>query len=202
MEIWKPIQGYEGQYEVSNCGRVKSLERWSTDKNGAKRPVHEKTLTLHKSKVTTRHPRARYHVELWRCNRRRVPSIHRLVAMYFIPNPEGKPQVNHIDGDPSNNNVANLEWVTSSENNKHAYANNLTTPPCRKPIRGINNITGKIVEFASSGEASRYFNVTAANIRAALKGYGRSKGACGYRWEYINNSSVTTIESTPKGGSE
>ena len=202
MEIWKPIQGYEGQYEVSNHGRVRSLERWGIDKNGAKRPVHEKILTLHKGKVTERHPQARYHVELWKDNKRRVPAIHRLVALHFIPNPEGKPQVNHIDGDPSNNRVINLEWATNTENTKHAYDTYLRKHRNCRAVKGINLITGKVIYFASVVAAANWFNVTHCAIRAAIRGYGRSKGAVGYKWEYVNDSSVTTIESTPKGGSE
>ena len=183
-EIFKPVVGYEGLYEVSNCGNVRSLERMVIAKNGATKPVHSKLLTWHKSKTTERHPLVRYHVELWKDNKRKALRVHILVAQAFIPNPEGRPQVNHKDGDPSNNAVTNLEWATSSENNKHAYKNKLTTPAQQKAIKGINNITGEVVLFASSGEAARYFNVTPGAIRSALKGYGRSKGACGFRWEY------------------
>jgi hypothetical protein len=183
-EVWKPVVGYEGLYEVSNYGNVRSLERTVVDKNGAIRPVHSKLLTWHKSKITKRHPIARYHVELWKDNKRKAVKVHRLVAQAFIPNSDGKPQINHKDGDPSNNAVTNLEWVTSSENNKHAHQNKLIIPVGLKAIKGINNITGEVVLFDSAGEAARYFNVTPGAIRSALKGYGRSKGACGYKWEY------------------
>ena len=183
-ELWKAIPGYEGLYEVSNKGRVKSVKRLVKDKNGTVKPVHEKELTWHKSKVTARHPVQRYHVELWKDNKRKAVRVHRLVAQAFIPNPEGKPQINHKDGNPANNLVTNLEWATSSENNKHAYDNKLTRAANGKAIKGTNLITGQIIEFNNAGEAARYFNVTSANIRAAIKGYGRSKGACGYKWEY------------------
>lgn len=183
-EIWKPIKGYENHYSVSNKGRVKSIARTFIGKNGVEKPVHEKILALSPSKSTKRHPIQRYSVELWKDNKRKRVFIHRLVAEAFIPNPEGKPQVNHIDGDPSNNNVENLEWVTNSENVKHAYDNGLIKSGNEKPIRGINNITGKVLLFDSVAEASRFFDVTPGAIRSALKGYGRSKGSCGYKWEY------------------
>ena len=184
IETWVAIQGYEGMYEVSNTGFARSLERVSIDKNGVKKIKHGKMLTLHKDKITKRHPNTHYHIELWKENKRSVITIHRLVAITFIPNPQGKPQVNHIDGKPSNNNVENLEWCTCSENNIHAYKNNLKTPTGRKAITGVNFITGEILNFDSCCEASRYFNVTQGAIRSALKGYGRSVGACGYKWTY------------------
>jgi hypothetical protein len=184
LEIWKSIQDYEDMYEVSSKGRAKSLERISVDKNGVSKPKHEKILTLHRDKITERHPNPHYHIELWKDNKRSVISIHRLVAITFIPNPEGKPQVNHIDGNPANNSVENLEWVTGGENMKHAYRNNLTKPRNSKAVKGINIITGKVIKFDSCCEAARYFNVTQSAIRSALKGYGRSVSACGYKWEY------------------
>lgn len=201
-EIWKTVQDYEGLYEVSSEGRFKSLERITVDKNGVSKKKCEKILTLHKDKVTERHPNPHYHVELWKDNKRSVTAIHRLVAKAFIPNPEGKPQVNHIDGNPANNNVDNLEWCTGGENMKHAYKNKLTKPRQAKAIKGVNVITGNSLSFASCYEASRYFDVTQGAIRSALKGYGRSKSACGYKWSYTNEPSVTTIESTSKDGSE
>ena len=183
-EIWKPVPGYEGFYEVSNQGRARSVERTVIAKNGAIKPIHAKELTLHKNKLTIRHPSTRYHIELWKDNKRKAVSVHRLVALTFIPNPEGKPQVNHKDGDTINNVVTNLEWATSSENNKHARVNKLIGVVGGKAVRGINILTGEVVEFDNAGEAARYFNVTPAAIRAPIKGYGRSKGACGFKWEY------------------
>jgi hypothetical protein len=183
-ELWKAIPGYEWRYEVSNKGRVRSVERLVKDKNGVIKPVHAKELTLHKNKVTVRHPSTRYHVELWRDNKRKAVSVHRLVALTFIPNPEGKPQVNHKDGNTTNNVVANLEWATSSENNKHARVNKLIRAAGGKPVRGTNILTGEVIEFDNAGEAARYFNVTPTAIRASVKGYGRAKNACGFKWEY------------------
>lgn len=182
--LWKPIDGYEGLYEVSNKGNIRSMERMVVDKNGSTKPVHAKMLTWHKSKQTLRHPVAHYHVELWKDGKRKAVRVHRLVAQAFIPNPDGKPQVNHIDGNPGNNAVANLEWATNSENMRHAYANELTKPRGGKPIKGTNKITGKVVEFDNAGAAAKHFGVTPGAIRSALKGYGRSVGACGFKWEY------------------
>lgn len=182
-EIWKPVKGYEGFYEVSNTGKVKALQRAVKAHNGWDRTFNERLLTLHSSKLTKRHPNPMYHVELWKDNKRAVKMIHRLVAEHFIPNPDGKPQVNHIDGNRANNTVENLEWCTNSENMHHAYKTGLATPKGRKPVRGKNKITGVVVEFNSVEEAARELKGNPDAIRAALK--GRSASSCGYIWEYI-----------------
>ena len=173
MEQWKEVKGYEGSYQVSNTGYVKSF------KNGK-----EKLLTLHSSKLTKRHPEPMFHVELWKNNKRRTFSIHRLVAHHFIENKDGKPQINHIDGNRRNNNVNNLEWVTGSENMLHAYRTGLIKPKNRKPILGRNIKTGDVLFFASAYEASRELNLNADAIRGNLK--GRTKTSGGYVWEYTN----------------
>lgn len=111
-EEWKDISGYENFYKVSNLGRVISLPY--IDKRGFKRT--QKFIQLN----TDRNGYKRVGLT-GNNNKRKYLSVHRLVAQAFIPNPDNKPQVNHKDSDRSNNSVTNLEWVTSSENNTHAY---------------------------------------------------------------------------------
>ncbi len=101
-EIWKPVVGYEGLYEVSNLWNIRSLikninRKMSSDKNWYK------SISLYKE-------------SLWR-----TFKAHRIVAITFIPNPENKPQVNHKDGNKNNNSVNNLEWNTGSENQQHRF---------------------------------------------------------------------------------
>jgi hypothetical protein len=183
-EQWKPIEGYEGLYEVSNTGKVKSLKRSVIAKDGRILPVCEKILRQNKTKATDRHPIQRYAVELWMDNKRKRKMVHRLVADAFLSNPEGKPQVNHKDGYPSNNNINNLEWATNGENLKHAYDNKLHTKHNTKAIVATNKITGAKLMFESVAEAARHFNVTEGAVKAPLKGYGRSKSCCGYIIQY------------------
>lgn len=109
MEVYKLIEGISG-YEVSNLGNVRSTKR--------KQPI------ILKPKVN----KYGYHEVCLRKDNKNVHrTVHRLVAMAFIDNPEDKPTVNHKDGNKLNNEVANLEWNTISENTKHAYNNGLFT---------------------------------------------------------------------------
>lgn len=106
MEEWRDIQGYEGLYQVSNYGRVKSIDRILP--NGK----------THKGKVLYVHLINGYPtVSLCKNSKQHNHKIHRLVAQAFIPNPDNKPCVDHIDADRANNNVVNLRWVTYQENN-------------------------------------------------------------------------------------
>lgn len=100
-EIWKPIKDYEGFYEVSNLGRVRSVRR-NIVMSGVKRKDGYVSYNFVRDGIT------------------RGKLVHRLVAETFIPNHQNKPEVNHIDGNKQNNNVKNLQWVTPSENQRHA----------------------------------------------------------------------------------
>lgn len=116
-EKWKPVVGFEGMYEVSDKGSVKSLARPAWGKTN--RFVKEKILT---SKVS----RTGYEITHLRKDGKNChPSVHRLVAEAFIPNVESKPTVNHIDGDKLNNSVSNLEWATHKEQSDHAFESDL-----------------------------------------------------------------------------
>ena len=94
--IWKDIKGYEGLYEVSNTGYIKSLQ--------FKKPFIKKFNKNHQGYLS---------VSLYKDNENKLVKVHRVVAEAFIPNPENKPQVNHKDGNKANNCVENLEWVTA-----------------------------------------------------------------------------------------
>ena len=109
-EIWKPVVGYEGFYEVSNKGRVKSF---------ISKRCEEFLLRIRKTKKYQDY----MSVGLWDGKKQHHHSIHRLVACAFIPNPDNLPQVNHKDENPSNNCVENLEWCTAKYNNNYGNRN-------------------------------------------------------------------------------
>lgn len=121
MEIWKDIKGYEGYYQISNFGKVKSLKRMRRFRGGLAL-INERIM---KPKIHSGY----YRIGLCKNNKIKTFNIHRLVALSFIPNPYKKRTINHIDCNKANNNVNNLEWNTHKENIKHALKMGLRNPP-------------------------------------------------------------------------
>ena len=117
-EIWKDITGYEGYYQVSNKGRIRSVDRTVIGRGGMK--MFRKSLIkgIYTDKL------GYYHVGLSKEGVLKRHLVHRLIALHFIPNPDNKRCINHIDHNPSNNELSNLEWCTHSENTIHSWDNN------------------------------------------------------------------------------
>lgn len=121
-EIWKDIKGYEGLYQVSNYGRVKSLPKiHKTTKNYNKLGYITKEKILRQRKTQ----RGYFLVTLYKEQKGKSLYVHRIVANMFISNKDNKPCINHKNGDKNDNKVTNLEWCTYSENMIHAYATGL-----------------------------------------------------------------------------
>lgn len=140
IEEWKPIKDYEGLYEISNLGNVKALEKYRAN-NGGKQLVKEHLM---KTNVCSGYHR----VPLTDKGIKKYYLVHRLVAEAFVPNTENKPEVNHIDGDKSNNNANNLEWVTRKENIRHAFETGLN-PTRKKLIEYVFSLEERIAELES-----------------------------------------------------
>jgi hypothetical protein len=186
MEIWKPIKNFEDIYEVSNLGRVRSLDRLVDYKpHGVSSPVIKKgsRLKLYYNKST-----GYYQVNLWKNGIMTRGVVHRLVAETFIPNTEDKSCVNHKNGRKLDNRANNLEWATYKENNQHAYDTKLKTAKRMKVKCEELNKT-----FTCSNEAAIFIkntcNITSelstirGNIRAVCK---KKKGtAYKYHWKFI-----------------
>lgn len=137
MEIWKEIKDYEGSYMVSNLGRVKSLDRKVLARYGKYREIKGAILNLTPDKD------GYLKVNLKKNQKGKSLRVHRLVADAFLINSENKPQVNHINGVKNDNNIKNLEWVTLSENRKHAYDTGLQNG---KAKRGVKSNFNKLSE--------------------------------------------------------
>lgn len=177
-EIWKAIPGYEGFYEVSDQGRVRSLGRVIVGRNGKKYKCCCRVLQQHFDRY--------YSVELWiRGSRKRI-NVHRLVAMAFVPNPKGYNVVNHKDEDSKNNKVENLEWCTTKYNLNYGTARER-----RGRKRWVAVIAtdkdGNEYRFESMAEAAEKTGAGFRNIGMCCQGAKGRSTAGGYRWRYARN---------------
>ena len=167
-EYWKDIEGFPG-YQVSSEGRIRSF--WNNAHNITNEP---NIITGVKDKDG--YIRVHLHVD----TKSKIVSLHRLIAKAFIPNPDNKPQVNHINGIKDDNRVKNLEWCTLSENRQHAYDTGLQNPPGEQPVKIIE--TGEV--FKSISECARQINGHESGIRKCL--YGERHTHKGLHFEYVN----------------
>ena len=170
-EVWKDIEDFEGLYQVSNFGRVKSLER-------TRKGIKNSNCFLAGRILKNKHNNKGY-CFVGLCKNKKITYVrpHRLVAEYFILNPDNKPQVNHIDGNKDNNRIDNLEWMTNAENMQHALANGLVNN--KKQIRCVE--TQEI--FDSIRAAAKKYNLNEPHLSNCCK--GKRKTHKGYHWEYV-----------------
>lgn len=190
-EIWKDIPEYEGLYQVSNLGNVKSLSRTITlegknqyKKYNAKKEIKGKFIKPSINKY------GYYQMLLYKNKMKKNFLVHRLVAQAFIPNRNNKPTVNHIDGNKLNNNIKNLEWATNKEQTYHSINvlknKHIILEKCR--IKGIIKCTKKVIRddgkiYDSSKLASIDNNISDKIIRKCCRGEIKSAGNHG--WKYL-----------------
>ena len=184
MEVWKEIKEYEGVYFISNKGRIKSVDRRIPNTNGVgTRLIKGKILS------TTLNNKGYKCVSLHKNGKIKTFTIHRLVALYFIPNPNNYSDVNHKDENKKNNKVENLEWVTHEYNMNYGeraikaskkLKNTRTLSKNGKARKVINLDTGKV--FDTILEASWYYNINASGISQCCR--GKSSNCGGFKWKY------------------
>lgn len=190
LEVWKDIEGFEGLYQVSNLGNVKSLE-----KNVSCHKIHlrkQKEMILSPSKCNDRY----ITFSLSKNKKRKYLLAHRLVATAFIPNPDGKTEVNHIDGNRQNNTVGNLEWATRSENMQHSYStlNRINPKPMKGRFGNDNPLSKRISQKTLNGNTVKIWDsmhdafragYNLGNILSCCK--GRRKSHKGFIWDYLQD---------------
>ncbi len=167
-EIWKDIIGYEGFYQVSSFGNVRSLDRYVNCNKGSmqfKKGMPIKPFVNHKGYGM---------VDLKINEVGKTISVHRIVAQNFIENPENKPQVNHKDGNKLNNHITNLEWMTNKENINHASENKLLYRPNGEKCHYSKLTANEVIEIRklkgkkTHKEIAKLFNVAPSNIGMIL----------------------------------
>lgn len=183
VEEWKDISGYEGYYQVSNLGNVKSLDRTILQNNGVTINPKGKQLKQHLNH------KGYPEVNLTRGGKAKGFRIHRLVAIAFIPNTDNKPEVNHINCIKTDNSVDNLEWVTGVENIRHAFQNGLIdrTKMDIKTKLEVEKycLSGELIEtYESVAEAARKNNICHASVSYCCHGKRFRRG------KFVNVNSV------------
>lgn len=173
-EIWKDIEGFEGRYQVSNLGNVKSLERvLHTRNNGVEGTRHMKEMLLKQYDCL-----GYLKVKLYWDNKNgKFYRVHRLVAKAFIPNPSNLPVVNHRDENTKNNVVSNLEWCT----NEYNQAYGTRTERTQKKVNQFT-INGELVKEWKSLTSTREAGFDPTNVGRCCK--GKRQTYKGYKWSY------------------
>ena len=184
-EIWKPIKGYEGLYEVSNIGRVKSLPKTVEQYYGYK---------ITNERILKQSPDRKGYMMAWlyKNKKRNTVKVHRLVANAFIPNPDNKPQIDHINTVKDDNRVCNLRWCTEKENSNNpiSYKRNSESK------FGCKNHHAKSVEqYAINGDyiktwscindVKRELGFHHSHISQCCS--GKRNVAYGFIWKYADN---------------
>lgn len=175
-EIWKDIVGYEGYYQVSTLGRVRSVDKIVKGKNGSTRFVKGQILQPNLSEGYLM-------VGLSKNGRHSTIRVHRLVAKSFISNPKNKRTVNHIDENKLNNVVENLEWATDKENCNHGNRTIKSSIGRYKPIEQLFLNGAPVKVHRGIKLASEDTGIPQSKIVDVLK--GRKKQTHGYKWRYI-----------------
>lgn len=181
--VWKDIQGYEGYYQINNIGEVRSLDRHITHSNGSRFRYKGRMMTpwINSSGY--------YEIRLSKNGNTKSLKVHRLVAIAFIPNPHGLPEVNHKNEIKTDNYVGNLEWCTSEYNINYGKR----SVKAKKSItnsKGVSCVAirisdGTTREFESIREASRSLDIKREQIRAVLNENKPDKSAKGYIFKIV-----------------
>ena len=183
LEVWKDVIGFEGLYQVSSLGRVKSLDRYRIRSDGSRRFYPERIVN-----PIIQHT-GYAHVGLWRDTVRKQARLHRVVAEAFCPNddPEHKTQVNHINEDKLDNRACNLEWCTPKHNTNFGTCITKRVSNRRKGVYCLDKNTHSVVAyFKSNAEANAWCGVRRYSGSISDCCRGIQKSAHGYCWSHVH----------------
>ena len=186
-EVWKDIEGYEGIYQVSNLGRVRSLDRL-VPAACALSKGNKVVNYLRKGVIKKQHIAGKsgyQYVGLSIGDKPKYYSVHRLVAKAFIPNPDNLPEVNHIDEDHLNNQADNLEWVTHIQNEHHGTKiERAARTRDRRPVEALNEKGEVVASYDRIADAAKALGISISTIWQVCNKIRNYKTAGGYRWRY------------------
>lgn len=174
---FKPIKGYEGIYEACSDGTIWTCEdkiTYSNFNGKIRKRVWKRRKLKPQIQKRQRSAKCDKKVKLWKDGVMKTYLVSRLVAIAFIPNPENKPTVNHIDGNPWNNNVDNLEWATYKENNNHAFKTGLIGTNKKVTLKDLKS--DNEYHFNSLSEASYFLGRSHGFISQKIKDGKQIKG--------------------------
>lgn len=177
-EVWKSIDGYDGYYEVSNLGNIRSVDRCVIASNGAKKYFKGQQLK-------TWHSHNGYVLcNLKKNGKSKTVRVNRIVAQTFIPNPYNHPVINHINFDKDDNCVDNLEWCSHKYNINYTYNNCMSKS--QKHVLKLDPYTLQVLdEYISLADAARNNNCYFQNISRCC--YNKDYKCGGYKWRFAND---------------
>lgn len=176
-EIWNDIKGYEGLYQVSNKGNVKSLERTCKTKwyvRRVKERIYAQSLDRYGYPIVTLHKNGK----------RSTFTVHKLVASAFLKKPDGCNSINHIDENKQNNNLENLEWCTVQENNAYGTRAERIAQNQQQPILQCDLEGNVIKEWPGMNAVSRETGYDQGLISKVCNNVYRHRTAYGFKWKF------------------
>lgn len=176
MEQWKDIKDYEGLYQVSNMGRIRSLDRLVKGGYGCQKLIKGKIIKPYEA------PSGYYKLSLYSHRKREMVYVHKTVAENWLPNPDNLPCINHKDENKKNNSVDNLEWCSYSYNNTYNGKQKITAEKTSKAVYQYS-LSGELIkEWKSTMDIQRSTGYLNGNIGKACR--GKYKQAYGFKWSY------------------